>query len=676
MRKYLLLAALFMVSQIDVLRAQGLFTAPDTVCMRQTVQLKSNATNASTHFWGFCSGYMFNDPVGSNFQNTARLTYPGSSAIEIEKDGDKYYAFILIRGLQNVMARLEFGNSLDNIPKITDYGTLNDVLSFSPNSLHIVKDTAKGNWHVFIVGGINGSNSTMTRLDFGKSLGNTPNIVNFGNLDNALDNPVGLYIFKETNKWYGYTLNRNTNSLVKMEFDTLLSLTPSLTNMGVLTGVTAPNDYAVIRHNGLWHFFVTNETGNNLTRLTMGATLSAPVISSTVIGNFTNELRNPTGISIIRDCDSFHIFITNKTTREFMRVDVTDITGPPSAFTANNLGILGGMLAPTGLTRAIRDKNDIFMFSVNETDSNIVKIAFKQCNNSSIQFSTTVTPPPFKYDTAGTYNLYYMTDEGLPTMQVQCKLIYVLPTPPITISNDTNICQGDTIGLKLLSVTAVNKTWSPAYNISSTTSDEVRVWPRFNTTYRIYLPYASGCIVDTAIRVTVNKVQADAGPDRTLADGANTLLGGPFTSIGINYTYKWLPDRYLNNFGIANPTAFPPFDYTYYLFVTDTSGCQAIDTVLVNVGCNDVNLPNAFAPEGRNTQNRFGLANSQIVKLAVFSIYDRWGKEVFTTTDPTKQWDGKVNGEIAPLGVYVWNVDGFCNSGKRLKKSGNVTLIR
>lgn len=676
MRKYLLLAALFMVSQIDVLRAQGLFTAPDTVCPRQSVQLKSNVPNASTHFWGFCSGYIFNNPVGTNFQNTARFTYPGSSAIEIEKDGDNYYAFVLMRGLDNVMARLEFGNSLDNVPKITDYGTLNGVLSFSPNSLHIVKDTTKGNWHVFIVGGINGSNSTMTRLDFGKSLGNTPNIVNFGNLDNALDNPVGLYIFKETNKWYGYTLNRGSNSLVKIEFDSLLSLTPSLTNLGAVAGVAAPNDFAVIRHNGLWHFFVTNETGNNLTRLTMGSTLSSPVVSSTVIGDFSAELRNPTGITIIRDCDSFHIFITNKTTREFMRVDVTDITGPPSAFTVTNLGILGNMLAPTGLTRAIRDKNDIFLFSVNETDSNIVKIGFRQCNNSSIKFSTTVTPPSYTYDTAGTYNLYYMTDEGLPTMQVQCKLIYVLPTPPITISNDTSICQGDTIGLKLLSVNAVNKTWSPAYNISSTTSDEVRVWPRYSTVYRIYLPYLSGCTVDTAIRVNVVKVQADAGPDRTLSDGASTLLGGPFTSLGTTYTYKWMPDRYLNNNGIANPSAYPPFDYTYYLFVTDTSGCQAIDTVVVNVGCNDVNLPNAFAPEGKNTQKRFGLANSQIVKLAYFNIYDRWGKEVFTTTDPTKEWDGTVNGQIAPMGVYVWNVDGFCNSGKRLRKSGNVTLIR
>jgi gliding motility-associated-like protein len=674
MRKYLLLAALFMVSQIDVLRAQGLFTAPDTVCMRQTVQLKSNVPNATTHWWGFCSGYVFNNPVGTSLGD--QLGLDGASAIEVEKDGENYYAFVLNRGVSNSFLRLEFGNNLNNTPKVTNYGKMDDVFPLSSNALHIVKDTVKGNWHIFVIGGTNGGNSTLARMDFGKSLANTPNIVNFGNLNNALNNPVGLYIFKESNLWFGYTFNRNTNSLIKIEFDTLLSLTPTLTDMGVVTDINAPNDYAVLRHNGLWYFFVTNETNNELTRLRMGASLASPVITSTSLGNFGNELRNPTGISLIRDCDSFHVFITNKTTREFIRLDATDITGPAAAFNPVNLGILGGMLAPTGLTRPIRDKDNIFLFSTNETDGNLVKIVFQQCSNASIQSSTTSTPPPYKYDTAGIYNIYYMINEGLPTMDVQCKLIYVLATPPITMSNDTTICQGDTVSLKVISVNAINKTWSPDYNISSTIKDEVRVWPDYSTVYRIYMPYLSGCTVDTAIKITVNKVEADAGPDRTLADGASTLLGGPFTSLGSKYWYKWAPSRYLSNDGITNPTAYPPFDYTYYLYVTDEAGCVAIDTVVVNVGCNDVNLPNAFAPEGKNTQNRFGLANSQIVKLAAFSIYDRWGKEVFTTTDPTKQWDGRVNGEVAPMGVYIWNVDGFCNSGKRLKKSGNVTLIR
>lgn len=675
MRKYLLFAALLMVSYMNVSRAQGLFTAPDTVCMRQKVQLKSNVPNAASHFWGFCSGYIFNKPVGTNMGATYGLD--GATAIEIEKDGDNYFAFALNAGPSNSFVRLEFGKSLDNTPKITNYGNMDGVLPLQPSSLHIVKDEAKGTWHIFVVGGSNIANSAIARMDFGKTLANTPNIVNFGNFDNVLNNPVGLFVAKEGNQWFGYTLNRTTNELVKIEFDTLLSYTPVLTNLGVVANITGPNDYAPILHNGIWYFFVTNETNNNLTRLSLGSSLATPVVSSTLLGNFANELRNPTGISIIRDCDSFHIFITNKQTREFVKLDVNNIAGVTADFTLSNFGILGDMLAPTGLTRAIRHRDNIYMFSTNQTDNILVKVQFQQCSRTNIQSSETNIPPVYAYDTAGIYNIYYMINEGKPDMQAQCKLIYVLPTPPITMSNDTSICAGDTISLKVLSVNAINKTWSPDYNISSTTLDEVRVWPRYSTAYRIYMPYLSGCTVDTAIKVTVAKVKSDAGPDRTLNDGATTLLGGPFTSVGMNYTYQWTPDRYISSTGIANPSVYPPFDYTYYLTVTDeNSGCKAIDTVVVNVGCNGANLPNAFIPEGNKVQNRFGLANSQIVKLTEFSVFDRWGLKVFTTTDPTKEWDGKVNDQVAPMGVYVWIVDGFCSSGKRIQQKGNVTLIR
>ncbi len=626
MRKYLLFAALLMVTYMNVSRAQGLFTAPDTVCMRQKVQLKSNVPNATSHFWGFCSGYIFDKPVGTDMGSS--FGFDGATAIEVEKDGDNYYAFVLNAGPTNSFIRLEFGASLDNVPRVTNYGNMNGVLPLQPSSLHIVKDTVKGNWHVFVVGGSTIGNSALARMDFGKSLANTPNIVNFGNYDNLLENPVGLFIAKESKKWFGYTFNRLKNELIKIEFDTLLSFTPVLTNLGVVGNITGPNDYAPIRHNGIWYFFVTNETNSNLTRVAIGSSLETPVVTSALLGNFTNELRNPTGI-------------------------------------------------PTGLTRAIRHRDNIFMFSTNQTDNILVKIKFQQCSNASIQSSTTAIPPVYTYDTAGIYNLYYMVNEGLPDMQAQCKLIYVLPTPPITMSNDTSICAGDTISLKVLSVNAINKTWSPAYNISSTTVDEVRIWPRYSTTYRIFMPYLSGCTVDTAIKVTVAKVKSDAGPDRTLDDGATTLVGGPFTSVGTNYTYKWTPDRYISSTGIANPTVYPPFDYTYYLTVTDeNSGCKATDTVVVNVGCNGANLPNAFIPEGNKFQNRFGLANSQIVKVLEFSVFDRWGRKVFTTTDATKEWDGKVNDQVAPMGVYVWIVDGFCSSGKRIQAQGNVTLIR
>jgi gliding motility-associated-like protein len=115
------------------------------------------------------------------------------------------------------------------------------------------------------------------------------------------------------------------------------------------------------------------------------------------------------------------------------------------------------------------------------------------------------------------------------------------------------------------------------------------------------------------------------------------------------------------------------------LNITNTDGCKAIDSVYVQVPCDDIHLPNAFKPGSTYGDNSamFGLLNQEFVKINYFKIYDRWGKEVFSTVDAQGKWDGKVNGKDAPMGVYVWEVDANCAvTQQRYRKSGNVTLIR
>src|ERR1019366_5814006 len=116
--------------------------------------------------------------------------------------------------------------------------------------------------------------------------------------------------------------------------------------------------------------------------------------------------------------------------------------------------------------------------------------------------------------------------------------------------------------------------------------DSVRVFPDYSNTYPVTIYYPFGCIIDTAIRVHVSKVKADAGPDRWIHDGATTTLGGPFTTLVGLYDYHWEPFQFLSDSTVPNPYAFPPYDYTYYLTVTELNdgfGCKAMDTVVVHL---------------------------------------------------------------------------------------------
>lgn len=60
-------------------------------------------------------------------------------------------------------------------------------------------------------------------------------------------------------------------------------------------------------------------------------------------------------------------------------------------------------------------------------------------------------------------------------------------------------------------------------------------------------------------------------------------------------------------------------------------------------------------------------------------VFNRWGKEIFTSTDPLKRWEGKLEDgdqEYYPSDVYLWvskyKIGEFCSSSRK----GNVTLIK
>jgi gliding motility-associated-like protein len=669
MRKCLLFVALLIVSQLNHIKAQSLFGAPDTICIRQPVVLTDSVV-ASTYYWGFCSGYLANPPVINNLGTMADFNLPGG--IEIAKEGDQYYGFVANTG-SNELLRLDFGNSLANTPAITNFGTLNNTMPQGPMELFLIKDSASNNWFMFATGGIDLATSSLTRIDFGASLANVPNSVGFGNLGGLLNGPRGIMVFKQDTAYIGYIANNADDKLIRLRFGSNISLTPTLQDLGALFSLDEPTDMVAVMEAANWFFFVTNKASNSITRLDFGSSLlNFPLPVS--LGTLGNTMTEPSALTYVADCNGRHFFVTNGAAVDITRVDAVNVTGP---YTGVPLPNTTTFAAPMGISKVIRERDNLYAYVTNSGDNTLTQVLFPQCTTASITSSTSSNPPVYRYETPGTYNVYLAINEGLPNMQVECKQIVVLPYPVLILSNDTIICQGDTIEFFLQAFGAQSITWSPYYNISDTTIYNPRVWPEYSTDYRLKLPYANGCIVDTGVFVEVRKNKADAGPDRTLVDGARTLLGGPITSEGEQYSYAWTPNQFITDVSITNPVVNPPYDFTYYLEVRNDFGCYDIDTVVVRVTCNDLNLPNAFSPESKNPlSNRFGVMNKQIIKLNYLRVFDRWGKRVFESTDVTRQWDGRVNGEPAPFGVYIWEADGFCIEGKRFKRSGNVTLIR
>lgn len=678
MNKRLLLAFAALLLLPAGLYAQSYFDLEtDTACVGQKIHLAPHTMNASSYYWGFCSGYLLNKPIEENLGGSFGFDDP--SGIEIAKDGDNYYGFV-VNTNGNQLLRLNFGRKLNNIPTITNFGSLDTTVSPSPNSVYLLQDSGK--WFLFVCGGGSGAPSSISRFDFGNTLANVPNGVRFSNIGGVLDDPQGIFVSRDADVYYGFVVNKGNDHLIRLNFGKNISRTPTYTDLGNPgNNLANGNDIAPFYDNGNWYFLIPNtkKVGGgggsyyNIVKLYFGNTLSnIPV--STVATGYRNYTTEPTAISLTKDCGEFKAFVTNAGDNSVLRVDIPRLS---TSSWSGEIPVNTTFNQPEDISRILRDKDSLYAFVINAGNNTLTRLTFPQCHNSSIQSSTAAIPPAYTYDTAGRYNILLVVNEGLPNMEVDCQQIEIRNIPPMTIAHDTLICQGDTVTLFANTEDAVSYTYSPNYNLTDTQGTLVRAYPRLTTHYAIHIPMTNGCVVDTVIKVDVSDVRADAGPDRSIADGAKTIIGGPNTLIAPKMTYQWFPPENIDNVFSLFPTVNPRTTKSYILKVTNTLGCVSMDTVVVKVLCNGFNLPNAFAPGNHSGEpTTFGMKNRQISVLYYFRIFDRWGREVFSTSDPTNEWDGTYNGNPAPFGVYVWEAEGACVNQERMKATGNVTLIR
>lgn len=235
---------------------------------------------------------------------------------------------------------------------------------------------------------------------------------------------------------------------------------------------------------------------------------------------------------------------------------------------------------------------------------------------------------------------------------------------------DTTICPGDTASL--IGVGGDYYSWSPNINISSVNTAATRVWPGTSGTYTVTISNDLGCVKERDIRVSLHPhFIVDAGEDQDLHLGDNALLQVYGTE---GQPVVWGPASYINNIYTTEPAVYPPTSTLYYVTVTSLQGCRFSDSVFVNVI--PTMVATAFSPngDGKNDIFRF-LPNDPRVRMVEMSVYDRWGKRVWTGNSITQGWDGTYDGSAAEVGVYFYYID-FAIGVKRYQKKGDVTLIR
>ncbi|MBP6977217.1 MAG: gliding motility-associated C-terminal domain-containing protein [Bacteroidales bacterium] len=136
-----------------------------------------------------------------------------------------------------------------------------------------------------------------------------------------------------------------------------------------------------------------------------------------------------------------------------------------------------------------------------------------------------------------------------------------------------------------------------------------------------------------------------------IGSGQDTIYkypGAPFElDAGEGYDYYYWNDQPGGHQYIAYDTGL------YYVMVIDSNCCYNTDRIWIYDS--KVIIPNAFSPNGDGVNDYFKpLILTEGIQEFSMVIYNRWGQLIFETNDYMTGWDGKVNGNPSPTGVYIY----------------------
>jgi len=140
-------------------------------------------------------------------------------------------------------------------------------------------------------------------------------------------------------------------------------------------------------------------------------------------------------------------------------------------------------------------------------------------------------------------------------------------------------------------------------------------------------------------------------------------------------SFLFTPVNKLVNPATLSPLTIALADNTNFTIqVTDINGCKASKNIIVSVW-RELLMPKSFTPNSDGINDVFRIPPGVRLKLKEFSIYDRWSKKIFSTSDISKGWDGNFNGTAYGTGTFIYIITGIGDKGDMVVK-GNLVLLR
>lgn len=121
---------------------------------------------------------------------------------------------------------------------------------------------------------------------------------------------------------------------------------------------------------------------------------------------------------------------------------------------------------------------------------------------------------------------------------------------------------------------------------------------------------------------------------------------------------------------------------TYPVTVKDANNCLVTKLVLVPSDCpSQLHLPTAFSPNADQSNDALTVYfRFPSISVARFTVFDRWGAVIhnrtnFVLSNGDSLWDGQLNGNTAPAGTYLYQLDCQFPNGVQTILHQSVSLL-
>ena len=259
---------------------------------------------------------------------------------------------------------------------------------------------------------------------------------------------------------------------------------------------------------------------------------------------------------------------------------------------------------------------------------------------------------------------YFIDVEGFGCTLRDSIEIFEHPLPPISLGNDTTLCEGDAYVLELDTI-AQEYLWSTG----NVTPSQLITGPE---TYSLLALNEWNCArVDTLEVRLFDDPPPNFEETVQMCEGETTVLSAGYKDPAATYRWNGIPgDSVLqvSEAGRYEMSIETPCTTRKNIFTVELEDCSC-----------EPFIPNVFSPNQDGVNDEWQIQLAPGVTDIELYVFDRWGRQLFQSQSIQDPWDGQYNRQMLPTGVYYWSLQYVCFQDAQQRRqtlTGWLSLMR